>query len=169
METTIHFIALAIQRSPPTPSEVTRLLPALERLVDTLSQTARIPLMFAASPRPQYSDIIAIQAAPRDSHNAPHDSHHSIDSPKSATTPLIVLIPDHETTEISLLPLLPLLPLPPLPPLQPLPLPLPVARVPSTPKRKLDMMMATTTPTASTTMDSGSAKSLKLRMAAGQL
>jgi hypothetical protein len=64
MDSTIHFIAQAIQREPPTRSELQRLLLAIERLVDTLSQSTRIQLTFTAIPRPQYSQILLIQNGP---------------------------------------------------------------------------------------------------------
>ena len=64
MDSTIHFIAQAIQREPPTRSELHRLLVSIERLVDTLSQSTRLQLTFTAIPRPQYAQILLIQNGP---------------------------------------------------------------------------------------------------------
>ena len=58
MESTISYIAHAIQKEAPTPLELQSLLPAVHRLVDALSQSTRLPLTFSATPRPQYSEIL---------------------------------------------------------------------------------------------------------------
>jgi hypothetical protein len=99
MDSTIYFIALAIQREPPTHSELQRLLPAIERLVDSLSQSTRLQLTFSATPRPQYSDILLVQ----NSTSPPNTTVTAItpDQTKTPTDHVHVPIPGRNDSEVA--------------------------------------------------------------------